>query len=239
MHPAVEANPALLGLAEEALRDGLAAGTRRAYSSGWKKFLKFCAAHSTPDRFINPMPASEATIALFVVHESVFIGYSAIKVALCAVRSAHIEAGFESPIANALMLERVVRSIKRSCDWRPREVRRPLTTGLLKMIKPLLDLDGCHDDRCIWAGATIGVFCLMRAGEFLAPSSKKVVLPLECLSWATVGRSHGIIHLRTSKTDIFRRGVNLHFFRNMTTICPVEEFESYLAGATFTLSSSK
>lgn len=235
-HPAVASNPGLLTLANDTLASGLAASTRRTYGSAWKKFVGWAVAHSNR-KFISILPASEVTIAMFVIYESAFVGYSSIRTALAAIRSAHIEAGFHSPLQNAPLLERVVRSIKRSSSHAPRKMRRPITTYLLSLLKPLLDLEGSHNDRCFWSAATAGVFGLLRAGEFLSRSKSVIVLKMRNFSWATVGRSHAIVRLEVSKTDIFREGVDIHLFRNMSRVCPIDAMESYLLQSRVLLTS--
>ena len=226
-HPAVVSNPGLLTLANDTLASGLAASTRKVYGSAWRKFVNWSVTHSGQG-FISILPASEVTIAMFIIFESAFVGHSSIRTALAAIRSAHIEAGFHNPLQNAPLLERVVRAVKRSDLRTPRMIRRPITTYLLSLLKPLLDLQGSHNDRCFWSAATAGVFGLLRAGEFLSQSKSKVVLKTRNFTWATVGRSHGIVRLEVSKTDIFREGVDIHLFRNGSQVCPIEAMESYL-----------
>jgi hypothetical protein len=235
-HPAVLSNPGLLTLADDTLAAGLADSTRQVYNSAWRKFVRWAIAHSG-GRFISMLPASEATIALFIIFESTFVGYASIRTALAAIRSMHLEAGFKNPLKNAIMLERVVRSIKRSTPRTSRPIRRPITTYLLSLLKPLLDLEGSHNDRCFWAAATMGVYCLLRAGEFLSSSRRAVVLRSGDFAWATLGRSHAIVHLRVSKTDIFREGVDVHMFRNGSQVCPAQAMEDYMVQSVVVLTN--
>jgi hypothetical protein len=169
---------------------------------------------------------------------------SSMKTYLYGVRHAHVVAGRKNPIADCPALESALRAIKRKRGAQKRP-RLPVTVSLLAAIKEFLDLTN-HDHRVVWAALVLGVFGLLRLGELLPDRQ-----PLRDQDF--VARSNQLTEmlLRASKTDPFRLGCQIKFFRTGTPVDPVAALESMqslrpvgiggkdLLTATFTLSTGK
>ncbi|CAC5355630.1 unnamed protein product [Mytilus coruscus] len=50
-----------------------------------------------------------------------------------------------------------------------------------------------------------------------------------CIEDITFEEDYAILHLKSSKTDPFRSGVNIYLFKNNTSLCPVKSLIRYLA----------
>lgn len=145
------------------------------------------------------------------------VGYATCKKYLSAVRSGCVDvgasiAGFSSP-----RLERVMRGIRRRDRGSRRQPRLPITVWLLRRI--FLRMASCS--TLIWsmsrAAMAIGVYGLLRAGSFVRKSPEANILMRADVTWEDVKAT---IHLRQSKTDIYRRGVDVPIFRTGGITCP-------------------
>ena len=105
--------------------------------------------------------------------------------------------------------------------------RLPLTTDILRKIKPFLDPTQ-HNDRALWAVLCLGVFTLARIGELLPTASSNLKMSRKDLY---IRGDKGTLFLIGTKTDKERKGVELPFFRNGTDCCPIAAMNAYLTGA--------
>lgn len=86
----------------------------------------------------------------------------------------------------------------------------------------------------MWAACCLGFFAFLRAGEFTVPSATHFD-PSIHLSPADIAvDSHSDptlmrIHLKQSKTDQQRLGVDLYVGRTFTNLCPIAAMLAYLA----------
>ena len=136
-HPTTATRPidieALEQLALNLMANGLAASTRRTYTTAQRRFVAFCyqTKQLAPSGF--PCPASERTLMLFAAHLADSMKANSIKVYMAGVRSLHVEQGFPNPLDNRLRLERVLRGIKRTQGSEKRD-RRPVTISVLRKL---------------------------------------------------------------------------------------------------------
>ena len=192
----------------------LAPSTRRSYRSGQSRFLQFCTSFHLLHPSGSPYPASESTLELFASYLSSSLTYQTIKCYLAAVRSLHIERGLPDPLSNAPRLELVLRGIKRSqaarCPAKP--ARLPVTRATLLTIRASLNLSA--PDHCMfWAAACTAWFGFLRVSEFTCPASG--FDPATHLSVQDLAvddhqlPSAVLVRIKASKTDPFRKGVQL------------------------------
>jgi len=86
----------------------------------------------------------------------------------------------------------------------------------------------------LWAASTTCFFGFMRAGEITVPS-QDAYDPTAHLSFndiavdAHTNPTVTEIHVKASKTDPFRRGVNLYIGRTNNDLCPIAAMMAYLA----------
>jgi hypothetical protein len=88
---------------------------------------------------------------------------------------------------------------------------------VLASFRPLLDLSD-HDSAMLWAAMCVGVYGLLRAGEFCAKAPTFSFLRRSQVTWFP---DHVVIHLLESKTDVIREGVDVRVFANGSETCPV------------------
>jgi hypothetical protein len=86
----------------------------------------------------------------------------------------------------------------------------------------------------LWAACCMGFFGFMRAGEFTVTSAQAADQDT-CLSPTDVSVDNHTtpsmvkVHLKQSKTDPFRHGVNIFLGRTNATLCPVAAILAYYA----------
>ncbi len=168
---------------------------------------------------------------------------STMKNYLTAVRHAHVVSGRKNPLTDTPALEAAIRAVKRKRGG-PKKPRLPVTVSLLSAIREFVDLES-HDHRVVWAALVLGVFGLLRLGELLSEK------PLRDQDFTARGANLVEMFLRASKTDPYRHGCVIKFFRTNTPVDPVAALEQLqqrrpagLGGrdaltATFTLSNGK
>lgn len=154
---------------------------------------------------------------------------SSTSVYLSAVRSLHVDNGVPDPMVDTYRLQRLVRGIKRS-SGPSRLVRLPITRPLLNLLQQSLSGDA-FDHRMFWAACCLAFFGFLhvRVSEFTCSYHFDPASHL-CISDISID-SAGLIHLhiKTSKTDPFRKGVTLHIGPSGQSICAVSALRSYLA----------
>ena len=133
---------------ERYFSQGLAASTRRVYSTGIKKFNQFCNQYS-----MSPFPSNEALLCKFVAFLAVCC--NTIKVYLAAVRQLNIQQGHAPPdISQMPRLHQVLRGIKvvsgsaQAASKRPE--RLPITPSILRAIKTHWESQPLTKDRIMF-----------------------------------------------------------------------------------------
>ena len=113
--------------------------------------------------------------------------------------------------------------------------RLPITPHLLRQIKQVWEKEGdSRDVKMLWAACCLCFFAFLRAGEMTVPNDKDYD-PAVHLSMGDIAvddaRSPTVvqINIKQSKTDPFRRGVNLFVGRTGSDLCPVAALLSYLS----------
>lgn len=214
------------------LDQSLAPATTRTYQSGQRRFLRFCT-----EAGIQPLPLNEHTLCLFVAHlGQQGLAPQTIESYLSALRYFHITAGHGDPFTPGAFprLQYVVRGIKRA-PRAPSRPRLPITPPLLQAIKSCWEPRAAQFDVImLWAACCMGFFGFMRAGEFTVKSSTDMDAE-SCLSAQDVAvDSHSSpsmvkVHLKNSKTDPFRHGVDIFLGRTDSPLCPVAAIMAYYA----------
>ena len=179
------------------------------------------------------IPATEHLLILFVAHLAQSCCHSTIRAYLSAVRFLHISHGYGDPMKDKLGLEQIlkgVRRVRRSTS----DSRLPITPYILEKIHAVIS-HATAAPECVmmWAACCLEYFAFLRAGEFTLASTDQFD-PETHLSPADVAiDSHSEpslmrVHLKYSKTDQQRRGVDLYVGRTFNNICPVAAMLAYL-----------
>ena len=160
-----------------------------------------------------------------------------IKSYLSAVRFLHVMEGEKNPFEGTLnRLEYVLKGIKReeSESGMQKRVRLPISPNILRRIKAVWNCSGPSADQVmLWAACCLGFFGFMRAGEFTVPDGASYD-PSSHLSVPDVAIDNpgkpGVIRIRVkqSKTDPFRKGMDLYIGRTENDLCPVAALLQYL-----------
>ena len=149
-----------------------------------------------------------------------------------------IKKGFADPFLGAQLprLEYVLRGIKKNEAKRgsgSRE-RLPITPVILKRLKEVWSPSGAErDTKLIWAACCLCFFAFLRAGELTVPSDSaydsSVHLSVGDIAVDDSRRPSFLrITIKQSKTDPFRKGVDLFVGRTGSDLCPVAAVLDFL-----------
>ena len=203
-------------------RSGLAGSTQKAYASAKRQFSLFSLANG-----LNLLPASEHTLCRFIsslANEN--LCHNTIKSYLAGIRHLHIDGGFGDPrICDMAWLEQVLRGIKLSQakGVQKQLVRLPITPDLLFELKSVwVGKTAYWDGYMLWAAAALCFFGFLRSGEITIPSDTCFDEGAH-LSFKDVAVDSLLIRVRlkASKTDPFRKGVDVFVGITNHTLGPV------------------
>ena len=235
-----DCQPARLDLEhlEESVRHfftkGLAESTQRTYLSGKKRYLSFCARAG-----VSAVPAEEKLLCSFVAFlAKEGLKYRTIKVYLSAIRHLHIEQALPDPFAGSPMarLEYVTRGIKKqeAEGGGTQQQRLPITLPILHKLKAVWEPDGgLADTKMLWAASALCFFAFLQVGEMTSPGDGAFDparhlgvddIAVDCARTPQVLR----VTIKQSKTDPFRKGVELFIGRVASPLCPVAAMMDYL-----------
>lgn len=162
-------------------------GTRRAYRSAWQQFATWCASLGR-----EPLAADPDTIAMYVVRlADAGRAVSSIRVALAAIKTAHLLAGRSLDLRHP-RLAMVVDGVTRAKGVRPRRQATPAVPGMLRRLlaaRPSPDTPLGARDRAM---LLLGFGAALRRSELAA------------LTVGDVERVPGrglLLTIRRSKTD--------------------------------------
>ena len=157
---------------------------------------------------------------------------------LSAIRHMQIEAALPDPFKGAPMarLEYVTRGIKKheaemKVGQRP---RLPITPPLLLQMRAVWEPTGdSHNTKMLWAASCLCFFAFLRAGELTVPAEREydpeVHLSMGDVAVDDTGQPTLLrVVIKRSKTDPFRKGVNLFVGRTQSVLCPVAAVLDYL-----------
>ena len=160
------------------------------------------------------------------------------KVYLSAVRHAHVAAGLHSSFDEQLTprLQQVLRGVQKiQAATMPPRVRLPITLTIMEDIKRLLQQKPqSYDNIMIWAACCLSFFGFLRVSEFTVPAQEQCDHTTH-LSFAniSINNKHSPqlikVHIKQSKTDLFRQGVDIYLEKTERAICPIKGIIPYLA----------
>ena len=160
-----------------------------------------------------------------------------LKAYLSGVRFLHIQDGLADPFVGKMdRLQYTLRGVKRRENeaGSERRARLPVTPAILKKLQSVWESSASDPDTVmLWAACCLGFFCFLRSGEMCVPDDRSfdpsVHLTRDDIA---VDDTHSPsiirVSIKQSKTDPFRRGVNLFMGRTSTELCPVSAMLNYL-----------
>lgn len=213
-------------------KQALATSTKKSYASAQRRYMNFCTTHA-----IIPLPTTEHTLCRYVASlANSNLSAATIKCYLSAVRHLQITKGYGDPhVGDMAKLELVVRGVKRvRGKVGQTKPRLPITPELLwKMKKVWVDQPRGKDGSMLWAASTLCFFGFLRSGEVTVPSDSAFEASTH-LTFEDVAVDDLVsptmlrVHLKSSKTDPFRAGVDIVVGKTGNALCPVEAVLGYL-----------
>ena len=212
---------------------GIADSSLRTYHSGEIRYLKYCGRQDFP-----PLPLTEHGLCGFVAHlADENLKHRTVKTYLSGLRYYQIKAGLPDPFQGAMpRLSYVLKGVKSNEAKRgggSRE-RLPITPSILRKLREVwLPIASDPDTKLIWAACCLCFFAFLRAGELTVPSDGSydpvVHLSFSDLAVDNLQKPSSLRNtIKQSKTDPFRRGVNLWVGRTGSDLCPVAAVLDYL-----------
>ena len=215
-------------------RRALATSTQRSYASAQSRYLAFCTQF-----LIAPLPVQELHLcrfASFLGNEN--ISHSTIKCYLSAVRHLQIASNLPDPMITSMpKLESVIRGIKsqQALNKGSGDKRLPITPDhLLTLRRHFQQNSTTNDGIMLWAAVTSCFFGCMRAGEMTLSSESafdpNTHLCFKDVSVDSIDNPKIVkLNIKASKTDPFRKGVEVVLGRTNNALCPVTALLAYLA----------
>jgi site-specific recombinase XerD len=191
-------------------------GTRRAYRSAWRSFESWCR-----DLGREPLAGDPDTIAMYVVRcADAGLAVSSIRVALAAIKTAHLLAGLSLDLRHP-RLAMVVEGVTRSKGVRPRRQATPAVPGVLRLLlaarPPAENPLGARDRAML----LLGFGAALRRSELVALTLGDVE--------AVPGRGL-LLLIGRSKTDQHGAGqrVAVHANPAASAFCPAAALDAWL-----------
>ncbi len=165
------------------------------------------------------------------------VSHRSIKTYLSGVRHLQISQGLQAPlIGNMTHLKQVlkeIKSVQARAGRKPRP-RLPITPDILRKLQSVWGPTTGFDQAMLWAVSITCFFGFFRAGELTVPSEAaydmSTHLNFEDVAMNNLTRPSLLqIHLKASKTDPFRKGVDVFIGSSGDDICPVRAMATYLA----------
>jgi site-specific recombinase XerD len=192
-------------------------GTRRAYRTAWRQYETWCRSLGR-----EPLAADPDTIAMHVVRlADAGLAVSSIRVALAAIRTAHLLAGRAIDLRHP-KLAMVVEGITRSKGVRPRRKAAPAVPGVLRLMLGALPSPDSPLGARSRAMLLLGFGAALRRSELVGLSLGDV---------ETVPGRGLLITVARSKTDQHGAGQRVAVWANPSEpgFCPEAALEAWLA----------
>ncbi len=134
-------------------------------------------------------------------------------------------------------LEYVLRGIRKREAEKAGNIREhlPITPDILRRMKAVWEpLGSQRDTEMLWAACCLCFFAFLRVGEMTSPAVRaydpEVHLRVEDVAIDKPSHPSLLrIRIKQSKTDPFRRGVDLFVGRTFSVLCPVAAVLDYLS----------
>ena len=223
----------------QALRTSLAENTRRAYRSGWQRFVVHCERKRVDSMAATPEDVAKFLVAMAAGQGSPRTGTKTKKplasgtiiICLAAINRKYGERNLESP-ARHLTVTSVLRGLGRLAGERPRQVKALREHEIAAILSRCDRLAAQREHRAI-ATRDAAVIAVGFAGALRR--SEICGLRIEDVEFLDVaGQAGGMfLHIRRSKTDQLGRGQSIAIPEG-TFIRPVERLRRWLtlSGAT-------
>ena len=187
---------------------GIGETTRSSYAKAQSAYREWASAGGN-----IPFPTDSKLLSRWAAHLAVRgLRPGSIRGSLAGLRSFHTDAGLDASAFDCTQLARVLRGIRRDAGAAERRLRLPITLPILaRILQSLKSISGVSDrDRsalsAAYAIAYVGAF---RSGE-LTYNAGEFDPSFSCSRSDFLDKvSYGVIRLPSSKTDPYRKGVDI------------------------------
>ncbi|XP_033729978.1 uncharacterized protein LOC117319254 [Pecten maximus] len=227
----------LEAVAQSLWSSSVAQRTKAAYETGFRTYLNFLLMQGIVAVILPQQapPVTEQLLVLFVAYcyQVLKLSYTTIKLYMCGIKymcmqfSNCPEFFYKSQVSPRLTV--VLNGVKKvqGCTTK---TRLPITADILAQLcaKWKQGFLGEFTDLLMETVCTIAFFGFLRCGEFTCTQKFDPRVNL-CIGDVCIKDDHIEVHLKSSKTDPFRKGVNVCLFKNKESICPFDSISRYLS----------
>ena len=207
--------------------NALAVNTYRVYNVAFSSYLDFC--HQTN---IRPLPASETSLSFYVCAQARRISYSSIVTYLSGIQYHISIRGYHLRLSELQGLYYLMRGIRRSQAnlGLGRPARLPVTLDHLAILIPYIHRNyPAPNSHMLAAAVLVAFFGLLRSSEYTSRCRRAYESTNTLMSHdVTISNNIIYLHIKTSKTDPFRRGCTIKIGSNPSSLCPVSALRTYL-----------
>lgn len=210
--------------------------TKVAYETGYNHFLNFLLLNGVILVEGKPCLVTEDVLIYFVAHcfKNLKLQYSTIKLYLSGIRYQCIQNNIDSPFQySSNSMEKIsmfLNSVKRLQKPVTRN-RLPITFDILQQICRKLKegIFSAFTDCMLFTAFVVAFYGFLRCGEFTVHDAKLFDKECNlCLSDISFQSDYAVLHLKQSKTDPFRKGVDIQLHKLNHEFCPYTALNSYL-----------
>ena len=237
MPASLTSNVALKSTVSDLWRHVLSTRTSQTYKVGYRAYTAFLANNGVVWLGKPMPPISEDILIYFVAHcyKNLRLLHTTIKLYLCGIRFYYIQSNCDHPFdytneSTLLRLNMIMRAIKRIQGEHNSKPRLPITFQVLGRICNSLraGVFSTFTDCMLETACTVAFFGFLRCGEFTVSKHFDSTVNLSVTD-VEILDSYAILHLKTSKTDPFRKGVSIQLHKSDHTICPFSAVQKYIA----------
>ena len=214
----------------------LAPGTVNIYRTAYNLFKQFLEIHSLWSNCTTTPPLVNEDVLMYFVTFCTTKGlrYNTIKQYLAGIRHHYLAFNISTPLTSPSSLGRLytlLRGVKKS-QCNASRCRLPITYPILIDMLSVLErgLVGSYDSLMMSAACSMAFAAFLRAGEFTILSNQRIS-DSDCLRISDIEVTENaayVLTLRSSKTDIFRRGVQISIYSSDQHFCPVKIMLDYI-----------
>ena len=206
--------------------------TRKTYEVGFTALKRFWIMSGHP---INDVLSAitEDFVLLFITycHDVLKLKSSTIKLYLSAIKYHSIINSHNNIFVNdnkLIRTETLLKGIKKT-ETSTARTRLPLTSQIIRNIVLLLrkGFFSPYMNKLMEAVCVVAFIGFLRCGEFTVLNKFSPDTNV-CCEDIVILHDRAVLKLRASKTDVFRKGVDIQLFKTDTILCPVYALEQYI-----------
>ncbi|XP_052098932.1 uncharacterized protein LOC127733656 [Mytilus californianus] len=219
----------------ELWNSAIANTTRTVYDTGFRKFETFMLLNGF--QFTSLPPISEDILIYFIAHcfKILSLQYSTIKLYLCGIRYKYVQGNHNDPLQSAnntplIRLDYVLNSVKRLQKTK-NHIRLPITFEILEKIVNCLRKGFCSKftDLMLRTACIVAFYGFLRCGEFTVSKASQFDPDINlCIEDVVFHTDLVVLKLKQSKTDPFRKGINIQLHKLGQLICPYTILLEYI-----------